>query len=73
MTSDLYGLIGGVAIALVGFLLVYLRGRKDAKDKAEVETLRSEKEMREKIDDAPIESDPDLARRWLQSRDPNQR
>lgn len=73
MISDLYALIAGVVVLLVGFVGVYLRGRRDAKDKAEKAKLEENAKTRKKTDDAEIHTDVDLATRWLQSRDPDQR
>ncbi len=49
------------------------KGRQGEKSAAETRDLRGNIKTRERMDDAEIFDDHDLARRWLQSRDPDQR
>jgi hypothetical protein len=59
--------------ALLAILGIYFAGSRNARQKARAKAAEGYIETRKKADDAEILDDADLARRWLQSRDPNQR
>lgn len=73
LLGDLWPYLIAALAALAGGAGLYLKGGSNAKAKAETRDLRGNIETRERMDDAEIYDDPDLARRWLQSRDPDQR
>ena len=73
LLGDLWPYLIAALAAVAGALGLYAKGRGDAKSKAETRDMREHIETRERMDDAEIHDDPDLARRWLQSRDPDQR
>lgn len=59
--------------ALLAALGLYAKGRADAKAKADLRDASAYQETMEKAADAPVHSDPDLARRRMRDRDPDQR
>ena len=73
LLGDLWPYLIAALAALAGGAGLYLKGGSNAKAKAETRDMREHIETRERMDDAEIHDDPDLARRWLQSRDPDQR
>ncbi len=73
LLAEFWPYIAGLAALVAGALGLYAKGRGDADAKADLRDAREHIETRDKIDEAEIHDDPDLARRWLQSRDPDQR
>ena len=58
-----------------GLVGLYLKGRSDAKSKAEVRDLKGFKKTTERMQDADaaMGDDPTALREWLRNRDPKQR
>lgn len=58
---------------ILPFLAVWVARGQLARQQAKSEALEGYRKTREKIDDAPVASDPDTARKRLSDRDPNKR
>jgi hypothetical protein len=76
MISDIITAVISIATAGLGLLIGNLWGRKRGKEQGRNETLieverqqgRAYRETRERIDEAPILSDPDRAAEFLRAR-----
>ena len=68
MISALKRALAWLAIGLTAAAGIFYAGARQARQKAATEAIRDNVETRERIDDAPKFSDPDIAREWLRQR-----
>ncbi|MDH2328706.1 hypothetical protein QCN27_17780 [Cereibacter sp. SYSU M97828] len=74
MLGGLETLLGGAALALVGVLVGYLRGRSAGQKQEQGKAAQGYAETRRKADEANIVGDdPAVARDFLRTRDTNVR
>ena len=75
LLPNVWGYIAAAVTALLGLLGVYVKGRRDAKAKADLRDLKGFKETTERMQDADaaMGDDPAVLRDSLRQRDPNKR
>lgn len=75
LLPSVWGYIAAAGAALVGILGVYIKGRRDAKAKADLRDLKGFKETTERMQDAEssMGDDPAVLRDRMRQRDPKQR
>lgn len=73
LLPNVWGYIAAAGAALLGILGVYVKGRRDAKAKADLRDLKGFKKTTERIQDADaaMGDDPAVLRDSLRQRDPN--
>ena len=59
--------------AILGALALYRKGRADEVTRRDLKDAKAATETFERAADAPVHTDPDLARRRMRDRDPDQR
>ena len=75
LLPNVWGYIAAAGAALLGILGVYVKGRRDAKAKADLRDLKGFKKTTERMQDADaaMGDDPAVLRDRMRQRDPNQR
>lgn len=75
LLPNVWGYIAAAGAALLGILGVYVKGRRDARAKADLRELKGFKETTERMHDAEsaMGDDPAVLRDSLRQRDPNKR
>ena len=75
LLPNVWGYIAAAGAALLGILGVYVKGRRDAKAKADLRDLKGFKKTTERMQDADaaMGDDPAVLRDSLRQRDPNKR
>lgn len=75
LVPNLWGYLAAAGAALLGILGVYVKGRLDARTKADLRNLKGYQETTERMqdEDAAMGDDPSVLRDRLRQRDPNQR
>ncbi len=75
LVPNLWGYVAAAGAAVLGALGLYLKGRKDAKTKADLRDLKGFKKTTERMQDADaaMGDDPAALREWLRKRDTEQR
>ena len=75
LLPNVWGYIAAAGAALLGILGIYVKGRRDAKTKADLRDLKGFKKTTERMSDADaaMGDDPAALRDWLRQRDPKQR
>ena len=75
LLPNVWGYVAAAGTALLGVLAAYVKGRRDAKAKADLRDLKGFKETTERMQDADaaMGDDPAVLRDSLRQRDPNKR
>lgn len=75
LIGPIWGYIAAAGAALLGILGVYVKGRRDAKAKADLRDLKGFKKTTERMQDADaaMGDDPAVLRDSMRQRDPNKR
>ena len=75
LLPNVWGYIAAAGAALLGLGGFYLKGRSDAKAKADLRDLKGFKKSTERMQDADVAmgDDPAVLRDRMRQRDPNQR
>lgn len=75
LLPNVWGYIAAAVAALLGLGGIYLKGRSDAKAKADLRDLKGFKKSTERMQDADVAmgDDPAVLRDRMRQRDPNQR
>ena len=75
LLPNVWGYIAAAGAALLGLGGFYLKGRRDAKAKADLRDLNGFKQTTERMQDADVAmgDDPAVLRDSLRQRDPNKR
>ena len=75
LLPNVWGYIAAAGAALLGILGVYVKGRRDAKAKADLRDLKGFKKTTERMQDADaaMGDDPAVLRDSMRQRDPNKR
>ena len=75
LLPNVWGYIAAAGAALLGILGVYVKGRRDAKAKADLRDLKANSKTTERMQDADVAMGDDAAvlRDSLRQRDPNKR
>jgi hypothetical protein len=75
LLPNAWGYIAAAVTALLGLGGFYLKGRSDAKAKADLRDLKANAKTTERMQDADaaMGDDPAALREWLRKRDPDQR
>ena len=75
LLPNVWGYLAAAGAALLGLGGVYLKGRSDAKAKADLRDLKANAKTTERMQDADaaMGDDPAALREWLRKRDPDQR
>ncbi len=75
LLPNVWGYIAAAGAALLGLGGFYLKGRSDAKAKADLRDMKGFKKTTERMQDADaaMGDDPAALREWLRKRDPDQR
>ena len=75
LLPNAWGYIAAAGAAILGLAGVYVKGRRDAKAKAELRDLKGFKATTERMQDADaaMGDDPAVLRDSLRQRDPNKR
>lgn len=75
LLPNVWGYVAAAGAALLGILGVYVKGRRDAKAKADLRDLKGFKKTTERMQDADaaMGDDPAVLRDSMRQRDPNKR